>query len=323
LIKKPISLFLAISLVFGLAACGTNDDIDQTADNRDTLDVRHDNRGNDEFTNRRTVQNNEDNISSLKTQLNSNNYPQTKAILTEDAKYEYVQVDPGQWGNWANRFSFNGQNEQEGNEQQSPNVTQPQTRQDEPAQQPGQNGQESTQEQQTPQNGKNEQPPAPNEGTAQEAPAEQAPTEQEQDTAQQAPAEQQEAGDTAGISQFAQQVIDLTNKERANNGLPALKADAELSSVAEKKSQDMEQNDYFSHTSPTYGSPFDMMRDFGVDYSTAGENIAQGQQTPEEVVDAWMNSPGHRANILSEKFTHIGVGFEEAGNHWTQMFIGK
>jgi uncharacterized YkwD family protein len=93
--------------------------------------------------------------------------------------------------------------------------------------------------------------------------------------------------------------------------------------VAQKKSVDMAQNNYFSHTSPTYGSPFDMMRDFGVTYRTAGENIAQGQRTPQEVVNAWMNSAGHRQNILSTNFTHIGVGYEKSGNHWTQMFIGK
>ena len=99
--------------------------------------------------------------------------------------------------------------------------------------------------------------------------------------------------------------------------------DTQLSQVAQTKSQDMQKNGYFSHTSPTYGSPFDMMRDFGVSYRTAGENIAQGQRTPQEVVNAWMNSAGHRQNILNGNFTHIGVGYETSGNHWTQMFIGK
>ncbi|MDF2592072.1 MAG: sporulation protein, partial [Clostridia bacterium] len=77
------------------------------------------------------------------------------------------------------------------------------------------------------------------------------------------------------------------------------------------------------HTSPTYGSPFDMMKQFGITYKTAGENIAMGQRTPEEVVKAWMNSPGHRANILKSSFTHIGVGYVANGSYWTQMFIGK
>ena len=65
-----------------------------------------------------------------------------------------------------------------------------------------------------------------------------------------------------------------------------------------------------------------MMKDFGVSYRSAGENIAMGQRTPSEVVTAWMNSPGHRANILNSSFTRIGVGYVPAGNYWTQMFIG-
>lgn len=82
-------------------------------------------------------------------------------------------------------------------------------------------------------------------------------------------------------------------------------------------------NNYFSHTSPTYGSPFDMMKKFGISYTAAGENIAKGQRTPQEVVTAWMNSEGHRANILNKNYTHIGVGFEENGYIWTQQFIKK
>ncbi|TYS18803.1 sporulation protein [Rossellomorea vietnamensis] len=125
------------------------------------------------------------------------------------------------------------------------------------------------------------------------------------------------------LSQFERQVVDLTNQERAKAGLPALTADAELSNVAREKSNDMQTKNYFSHTSPTYGSPFDMMNSFGIDYRAAGENIAMGQRTPEEVVKAWMNSDGHRKNILSSNFTHIGVGHDANGNYWTQMFIGK
>jgi uncharacterized YkwD family protein len=134
---------------------------------------------------------------------------------------------------------------------------------------------------------------------------------------------QQSSQSTAGIGKFAMQVIDLTNVERKKNGLPSLKADAALSKVAQTKSKDMETKHYFSHTSPTYGSPFDMMRDFGVTYRTAGENIAMGQPTPQEVVNAWMNSEGHRKNILSPNYTNIGVGFTQTGNYWSQMFIGK
>ncbi|MDQ0214409.1 putative YkwD family protein [Oikeobacillus pervagus] len=126
-----------------------------------------------------------------------------------------------------------------------------------------------------------------------------------------------------GLNAYEQQVVDLTNKERAKYGLKALKVDSTLSKVAREKSKDMATNHYFSHNSPTYGSPFEMMKKFGISYKSAGENIAQGQRTPQEVVTAWMNSEGHRANILSKNFTHIGVGYVENGNYWTQQFIGK
>ncbi|MEK4065081.1 CAP domain-containing protein [Peribacillus sp. FSL R5-0717] len=125
------------------------------------------------------------------------------------------------------------------------------------------------------------------------------------------------------LSAFEQEVVKLTNAEREKQGLAALKIDTELSKVARIKSQDMKDKNYFDHNSPTYGSPFDMMKQFGISYKTAGENIAQGQQTPEEVVQAWMNSQGHRENIMNPSFTHIGVGYVESGNYWTQQFIGK
>ncbi|MEC0272884.1 CAP domain-containing protein [Peribacillus frigoritolerans] len=125
------------------------------------------------------------------------------------------------------------------------------------------------------------------------------------------------------LSAFEQEVVKLTNAEREKQGLAALKIDTELSKVARIKSQDMKDKNYFDHNSPTYGSPFDMMKQFGISYKTAGENIAQGQQTPEEVVQAWMNSQGHRENIMNSSFTHIGVGYVESGNYWTQQFIGK
>ncbi|MFD1850446.1 CAP domain-containing protein [Oceanobacillus bengalensis] len=125
------------------------------------------------------------------------------------------------------------------------------------------------------------------------------------------------------LSQFEQEVVELTNQERAKYGLSALEIDTELSKVAREKSNDMAVNNYFDHNSPVYGSPFDMMQSFGISYNTAGENIAKGQRTPAEVVNAWMNSEGHRANILNGNFTHIGVGYVENGNIWTQQFIGK
>jgi len=121
---------------------------------------------------------------------------------------------------------------------------------------------------------------------------------------------------------FEQQVAALVNEQRAANGLAPLTLSEELSNVARTKSQDMHDNNYFSHTSPTYGSPFDMLKSFGISYRAAGENIAMGYSTPEAVVNAWMNSAGHRANILSASYTQIGVGYVADGNYWTQEFIG-
>ena len=124
------------------------------------------------------------------------------------------------------------------------------------------------------------------------------------------------------VSSYENEVVRLVNIERSKQGLKPLASDWQLSRVARYKSQDMRDKGYFSHTSPTYGSPFEMMKSFGISYRTAGENIARGQKTPSEVVNAWMNSSGHRANILNSSFTKIGVGYVKDGNYWTQMFIG-
>lgn len=121
---------------------------------------------------------------------------------------------------------------------------------------------------------------------------------------------------------FEERVVELVNQERAKVGLKALKMNLKLSDVARVKSQDMHDKNYFSHTSPTYGSPFDMMKQFGITYRTAGENIAMGYRTPEAVMEGWMNSPGHKANILNSSYTEIGVGYVASGSYWTQEFIG-
>ncbi|WP_186567048.1 SafA/ExsA family spore coat assembly protein [Lawsonibacter celer] len=124
------------------------------------------------------------------------------------------------------------------------------------------------------------------------------------------------------VTAFENEVIRLVNEARAANGLQPLTANWELSRVARYKSQDMADRGYFSHTSPTYGSPFQMIRAFGLSFRTAGENIAYGQRTPQQVFQGWMNSSGHRANILSASYTQIGVGYVADGHYWTQMFIG-
>lgn len=130
--------------------------------------------------------------------------------------------------------------------------------------------------------------------------------------------------EASSLQSLETEVIRLINKERTNRGLQALQTNWELSRVARYKSQDMINKNYFSHTSPTYGSPFTMMQSFGLKFSAAAENIAYGQRTPQEVVNAWMNSPGHRANILSASYTHTGVGCAKKSNgtlYWTQMFM--
>ncbi|MBM4762674.1 SCP-like extracellular protein [Bacillus sp. B15-48] len=232
------------------------------------------------------------NISSFSTNRSSKEYPHTRAILVREAKYQYVPTNK------------DGRKWQQGQEQAAPNKEQ----------QPAQN--------ETQQGTQNQQQVTPNEAREEAQNQQQStPNQAQQPQQEQQTAPKQETN--AGISQIAQQVIDLTNEQRKQNGLSPLQADTQLNGVAQKKSEDMQQNGYFSHTSPTYGSPFDMMRDMGVSYNTAGENIAQGQRTPQEVVKAWMDSPGHRKNILSPDFTHIGVGYTETGHHWTQMFIGK
>jgi len=123
----------------------------------------------------------------------------------------------------------------------------------------------------------------------------------------------------------AQQVINLTNKERNKAGLPDLKASSRLSRLAQLKAEDMAKKGYFSHTSPTYGSAFDMMKAYGISYKTAGENIAKGQPTAQAAMNGWMNSSGHRANILGSKYSEIGVGVAENGKgtiYWVQLFKG-
>lgn len=130
---------------------------------------------------------------------------------------------------------------------------------------------------------------------------------------------------TTTLTSDEQEVFNLINQQRANNGLTALKIDNEVQNVARIKAKDMVQNNYFSHTSPTYGSPFDMLKSFKISYNTAGENIA-GNSSNSGAVTAWMNSSGHRANILNSSFNYTGIGVVSSskyGKLYVQMFIGK
>ena len=124
------------------------------------------------------------------------------------------------------------------------------------------------------------------------------------------------------VASFEAEVVRLVNDIRRQNGLKPLTENWELSRVARYKSQDMRDQGYFSHTSPTYGTPFQMIKAFGLSFRTAGENIAKGYATSQAVVNGWMNSSGHRANILNASYTQIGVGYVAQGHYWTQMFIG-
>lgn len=118
------------------------------------------------------------------------------------------------------------------------------------------------------------------------------------------------------------EILRLTNQYRASYGLKALSLDSAVTKVAQEKANDMARNNYFSHTSPTYGSPFQMLKSFGVSYRAAGENIAKGYSGAKSVVEGWMNSEGHRANILNSSFTKLGVGYNSSGNYWVQIFVG-
>lgn len=126
-----------------------------------------------------------------------------------------------------------------------------------------------------------------------------------------------------GLAQTAADVIALTNTERASAGLPPLAPDPLLTAAAQAHSTDMVARAFYSHTSPDGSEPWHRAAAAGSTRRTIGENIACGQRSAAEVVRGWMNSPGHRANILKPAFTHIGIGFAgggAAGTYWTQLF---
>ncbi|MGW0601813.1 CAP domain-containing protein [Streptomyces sp. NPDC002776] len=129
----------------------------------------------------------------------------------------------------------------------------------------------------------------------------------------------------AELARTATRVVELTNRARAGAGLPPLAVDPLLTAAAQAHSADMVARAFYSHTSPDGSRPWDRAAAAGSRRRSIGENIACGQRSPAEVVQGWMNSPGHRANILKRDFTHIGVGFAgggEAGTYWTQLFGG-
>ncbi|WP_161524691.1 CAP domain-containing protein [Alteribacter lacisalsi] len=305
--KKLILLVLAALMILVIAACGGNmDEQDDDFEGQRTYregpltSFDQDNRINPNQRNMNPFQMFE--ISSEKTELNSEEFPHTKAIQVQEAKFladlEPDQMHPEELYNIVrDEFNIDLPDLQPG---QMPEFDGPQEPANPPVADPNQ-----------------EQP------AAEPQPAPEQPQQPEQEQPQQEETTQDEPEGEGDLKDFELQVIELTNQERANNGMPALDTNVDLCYVARRKSQDMNENNYFSHTSPTYGSPFDMMRDYGIQYTAAGENIAQGQPTPEQVVQQWMESPSHRENILSGNYSQIGVGYETNGNHWTQMFINQ
>ncbi|WP_285564116.1 MULTISPECIES: sigma-70 family RNA polymerase sigma factor [unclassified Streptomyces] len=123
----------------------------------------------------------------------------------------------------------------------------------------------------------------------------------------------------------AAQVVALVNKERGAAGCGPLTEDSQLTDAAQRHSDDMAARDFFEHTNPDGADPGQRVTDAGYRWSTYGENIARGQQTPASVMESWMNSPGHRANILNCDFKDIGIGIHQGpgGPWWTQDFGAK
>lgn len=158
------------------------------------------------------------------------------------------------------------------------------------------------------------QPPEEETPPAEEAPPQETPPAQEEPD-EDAPEE------SGGVQEAAEAVTSLVNAARQDAGLSELELDADLCAAAQARAQEIAQS--FSHTRPDGSSCFTILEEFGISYRAAGENIAMGQRTPEEVMDGWMNSSGHRANILNGTFTSIGVGYYVDGAgaaHWVQIF---
>lgn len=128
----------------------------------------------------------------------------------------------------------------------------------------------------------------------------------------------------ANLTQEEEETLDLINAYRKENGLSELKTFSKLQDVAKLKAEDLVKNEYFSHTSPNLGTPFEMLQSNNVEYIIAGENLA-GNTTPERAVEAWINSNSHRENILEEDFEYTGICVIESpvyGRVFVQLFVG-
>lgn len=129
------------------------------------------------------------------------------------------------------------------------------------------------------------------------------------------------------VSDYAKKVFELVNAERANHGIAPLAWSDDLAAVAYAHSKDMNDRRFMSHNNPDGQTPFDRMKAYGLRYSRAAENIAAGQKTPQAVMQGWMNSSGHRANILNPELKMLGVGYYQGdgpyGSYWTQCFMSQ
>lgn len=127
---------------------------------------------------------------------------------------------------------------------------------------------------------------------------------------------------STSTSAYAAQVLELVNEERAKSGLAPLTLDASASSAAQTRAKEIVST--FSHTRPNGSSFSTALTEAGASYRSAGENIAYGQNSPEQVMNSWMNSSGHRANIMSSNYTRIGIGHYETADgtdYWVQLFL--
>jgi uncharacterized protein YkwD len=126
--------------------------------------------------------------------------------------------------------------------------------------------------------------------------------------------------DAGDLPPEAEAFVELVNVHRQSQGLDSLTLHDALADVATAHSRDMRDRGFFSHTNPDGESPFDRMAEAGISFRSAGENIARGYPTASGVLEAWINSPGHRANIETAGFSHHGIGYVKDGHYWTHLF---
>ena len=126
--------------------------------------------------------------------------------------------------------------------------------------------------------------------------------------------------DSENIHKYVYTVVDLVNEERAKENIPPVTLNATATKAAQVRAEEATKS--FSHTRPNGTKCFTALAEANISYTAAGENLAGRIQTPERAVQAWMESPGHRKNIMNPKYSQIGVGYVASGNYWSQFFLG-